>query len=108
MAKKLTKRELTIRGLLACGYRLDAQARTSKYEVYKLEGDVRKILVGRSGSLRSTRSTVARSISQTNNAYHKAMVIVGERADGYTSHEQARLDHADLHLKICRGELTKA
>src|SRR6185369_2799225 len=66
---KMTEREKTIAGLKAIGCIQDTDPRTSKYEVF-VRGD-RKFLVGSSGGLRVTTSTIAASTSLTGNKFHK-------------------------------------
>ena len=105
-------KQRTIDGLLACGWVLDTNARTSKYQVFaptfdeRYGNEDRKLLVGKSGALRlltAKRTAVADSLSITGGSYHKALQVVGDRKDSYSSAEQARKD-----LESVRQELVSA
>ena len=95
----MTNRDKTIAGLKATGWIPDTAARTSKYLVLEFPGRRDRILIGRSGAIRKTPSTVAMSISLTGGRWHKALQTVGERAGQYSSVEQAQAD-----LRFLLGE----
>lgn len=86
---KPTQTALLKAGLVACGWKEDNNARTSKYTVYVKDNAGYKYLVGKSGAFRKTTSTVANSRSLTDGKVKKAYIKVGERAESYSSVEQA-------------------
>ncbi len=93
---KMTNRNKIIAGLTALGFVQDTNARTSKYLVFKEPGKSNAYLVGKSGALRKTNSTVAKSISLTDAKVCKVIMTVGERANEYKTVEQAREDFGVL------------
>lgn len=93
MAKKLTARDLLIRGLEACGWTRDPSAKTKKFQVYKSAIDERRAYVGRSGALRLAKDgsvPVAKTISHTGGVVHRAYIAVGDPNVTYLSDEEAR------------------
>lgn len=73
----MTNRELTIRGLKHKGWTEDENARTSKYVVFKKDGEER-MFVGRNGALRySAKGNVTDSISLTDKKLHKEIMQTG-------------------------------
>jgi hypothetical protein len=74
----MNNKQATIAGLEALGYkRTLGRVNTRKYVVYERENDAIAYLVGKSGALRYTRTTVANSVSITGMRIHKAFQLVG-------------------------------
>lgn len=93
MSKKLSARDLLIRGLEACGWTRDPSAKTKKFQVYKSAIDERRAYVGRSGALRLAKDgsvPVAKTISHTGGVVHRAYMAVGAPNVTFTSTEEAR------------------
>ena len=87
----MTNRDLTIRGLKACGWRIDETFGSKKYLVFTRQDDPRTYFVGRSGALRmSPTGNVTTSLSLTGSASHRAYQAVGDPAYRFESVEQAR------------------
>jgi len=98
-----SQKQLTINGLLACGWTLDENARSSKYLVYVRPDVGRRMLVGKSGALRMTttsRPAISDSLSLTGTSFHRALRTIGSRKDSYSSAEQAR---AELQAAMPNG-----
>jgi hypothetical protein len=72
----MSNKQDMIDGLLAFGY--EEQKPLSKYRVFLKPGSDQKLLIGKSGALRMTRSTVANSRSWTGGKYAKAYAYVGQ------------------------------
>ena len=87
----MTGKQLTINGLQARGFTVDPNAKTSKYLVFVKPGHNRSYLVGSAGGLRviNNGGSVARSVSLTGMAAHKAFQEVGRVAASLTSVEHA-------------------
>lgn len=88
-------KQLTIDGLLAIGY--EEVDGSSKYRIFTRDAepqgyDAMRFLVGNSGALRRTDSTIAASRSLTNGHFHKCLKLIGSRHESYNSCEQARRD----------------
>lgn len=93
MAKKLSDRDLLIRGLAACGWTRDASARTKKFQVYKSEISELRAYVGRSGAFRLAKDgtePLARTTSHTGGVLHRAYIAVGDPALTFTDTKEAR------------------
>ena len=80
----------TIAGLESTGWTRDTTARSSKYLVYTKAGQTFRLLVGKSGALRMTTSTVSESISITGMQRHLAFQAVGRYAKQLTTADQAQ------------------
>jgi hypothetical protein len=88
-ARDMNNRELTIRGLTACGFTQTRQ--TAKYLVFTATDDARTYFLGRSGGLRMSRTgTFTGSLSLTGCAGHKAFKTVGDPSYRFESVTQAR------------------
>jgi hypothetical protein len=74
---KLSKKQATINGLLACGC-VEVFGRSTKYRCFTM-GAV-TYLVGRGGGLRRTKSTIANSYSCTGSRIHAAYEYIGRIA----------------------------
>lgn len=95
MSKSLNNKQATIAGLEALGFTLDRTARSRKYLTYTggyqldrdqvtgayLRGQASqcRYLIGRSGALRVTSTTVERSLSLTDGPLHLLLQQVGRR-----------------------------
>jgi hypothetical protein len=92
--KKLkTQKEKLVAALEALGYKLDTNARSSKYSTFRKGNSVVAYLVGKAGALRKTKGSVANSISLSDRPIHAALLTVGERAnDGLYASEVDALD----------------
>jgi hypothetical protein len=92
MTTKLNPRQLTIRGLEACGWKLDSTAKTNKYRVYTRDGDDQLYLVGKAGGFRTMRrgEPLTESISLTGGRAHRAYQAVGDPAYRFESVKQAQ------------------
>ncbi len=90
-----SNRALTIKGLLALGWKRELAAKSRKYEVYSDWSSGQFCFVGRSGALRHGK-TISGSVSFTGNSWHKALIEVGRRSGSYSSVEQARADLGEL------------
>ena len=77
---KLTKKQATINGLIACGAKIDYARgdRSSRYTYYVI-GEV-TYLIGKGGAFRRTRTTVAESFSLTGTRLHAAYEYIGRIA----------------------------
>ena len=99
----MTGKQLTINGLMACGYVTDPDARTSKYMVFRpanVDADCR-FFVGKSGALRfSSKGNATDSISLTDGIRHKAFQEVGQPHYRFESVEQARRTYETVVLTI--------
>lgn len=97
---KPTQKSLLEAGLKACGWSVDPNAKTSKYNTYTKEGAYYKFLVGKSGALRKTETTASASRSLTHSKLHKAYIEVGRYAECYTSTNQAISHLNEIHQKL--------
>ena len=98
---KTNNRQLTINGLLACGWREVKPAPSRKYLAFDRSDGQGRFFVGKSGALRwSPTSTVGDSQSMTDNARHKAYREVGNPAIRWESVDQA----ADAYSRIMAGK----
>jgi hypothetical protein len=86
-----SNRQLTINGLLACGWREVKPAPSRKYVTFvRLDGQGR-FFVGKSGALRYSKlGTVADSMSYTDGRQHRAYRSVGDPSIHWTSVDAAR------------------
>ena len=100
---KPNAKQLTVAGLLACGWTLDTTARAKHYDVYRHDLYGRRWLIGHSGALRwvAPGEPISASRSMTGTNYHHALQVVGSRAKGYTTAEQARADLEHLASTRC-------
>lgn len=72
----MSRKQNTIDGILAIGYK--EQYRSNKYRCFQRPNSNQCLLVGKSGALRVTKSTIARSFSLTGTKHHLAYAHVGE------------------------------
>jgi len=94
-----SKTEQLKAGLVACGWKLDPNAKSSKYNVYIKDGVDYKYLVGRSGALRKTKGSVAASRSLSGNVkFLDAYRAVGSSKTPYASPEAAVAHLNDIYL----------
>lgn len=88
--RTMTNRELTIRGLQACGWRIDDNARTKKYLAFVHPDDPRTYFVSKAGALRVSRKKGSKtSLSLTGTAVHRAYQEVGDPDYSFESVQQA-------------------
>ena len=77
---KLSKKQATINGLLACGC-IEETGRSTRYRAFVSNADLPvTYLVGNAGAVRRTRGTIAESVSLTGNNIHAAYEYVGRVA----------------------------
>jgi hypothetical protein len=103
-----TGKSLTVKGLEACGWVKDENARTSKYMVYRKSSQCDVVyFVGHGGALRIGKlgRPVLESRSLTGTKRHEAIQEVGRRAKGYSSAEQAEKDWQYLTTGILPAPL---
>lgn len=90
----LNKKQATIKGLLACGYTEDP-GRSRKYRAFI--GKRHTFLVGPSGALRRTHTTIAASRSFTGNKLHGGFEYAGRfsvRCPSLTKEQYVRVVNA--------------
>lgn len=90
---KLPKRELLVRGLLACGWTKTDKIRTTKFSAYLSPHGGQVALVGPAGALRMLKAEtdpVSQSVSLTGGTDYRAYVAVGDPNVTYLSDEEAR------------------
>lgn len=96
-----SNRQLTINGLLACGWREVKPAPSRKYLAFDRTDGQGRFFVGKSGALRWSRTGKASdSLSITDNARHKAYREVGNPAIRWQSVDQA----VDAYSRIMVGK----
>ena len=77
----MTNRQLTIAGLLACGWQEVKPAPSRKYNTFGQPGLVGRMYVGRSGALRwNPNGPIGGSMSLTGSKTHRAYREVGDPA----------------------------
>jgi len=98
---KTSKRQLTINGLKACGWREVKPAPSRKYLAYDRNDGQGRMFVGGSGALRWSRTGKASdSRSETDTASHKAYQEIGNPAIRWESVDQA----VDAYSRIMVGK----
>ena len=77
----MNNRQLTIAGLLACGWREIKPAPSRKYTTFGQPGLVGRMYIGRSGALRwNPKGPIGGSMSLTDSRTHRAYREVGDPA----------------------------
>lgn len=100
MTTKPSKRQLTINGLLACGWREVKPAPSRKYLTFE-RSDCGRFFVGKSGALRwASRVAVSDSRSMTDGREHNAYQEIGNPAIRWQSVDQA----VDAYSRIMVGK----
>ncbi len=86
----MSNRQLTINGLLACGWREVKPAPSRKYLTFERASTDGRMFVGKSGALRwCFGGTIAGSISLTDGPKHRSYREVGNPAYRFSSPQQA-------------------
>lgn len=84
-----SQKQLLLDGLATCGWVRDYSAKTTKYQAFihpTLQGT---LLVGKSGALRRTTTTVANSVSLSDHSIAQRYREIGRHKSAYSSAEQA-------------------